>query len=478
MTRHEPAADRFGHIEVRGIDVIPESDAHGRPREVFWIWLASNAAFTYILLGGVLILIGLNIWQAVIAQILGILFFVLVAFVGTAGPRARTPTMMISRAQYGIHGNRISALIAWFTVVAFEAINLTIGAFAAFALAVFAGWDLGTPGQALLLAIIAAVTFTIAILGHATLVVFQHVFAYALLAITIPLFIFVIPDVNWSYRPETALSGGDALALFFVGLMIIAALPLSWIMAPADVTRYLPRETSVRSMAGYATAGYFIPTIALGLLAILAGTVVDMSDPTSSMRPLMPDWFYVLFLLVIIGGSITNNVFTVYTSGLSLQSLGLKVRRHYAVAIDAVVGTAMAVYAIFITDFLTTLAEFLQLALVWYAPYTAIFVVDLYLRKRDYDGVELHRRGGRYWYDGGFAWRGLASLFAGMAAAFLFANTLHWQSPISTNVLNGADISVFPGMLVGGGLYWLLARRQIVGAAERPAMPVGARPAR
>lgn len=472
MSQQQPETDRFGHIEIRGIEVIPESDRHGHPRELFWIWLASNAAFTYILLGGVLILIGLNIWQAVLAQVLGILFFIFVALVGTAGPKAGTPTMMISRAQYGIHGNRISALIAWFTVVAFEAINLTIGAFAAFALVRFAGWDVGTPGQAFLLALIAAVTFSIAVLGHATLVVFQKVFAYALLAITIPLFIFVIPDVNWSYAPEAPLQGGEAVALFFIGFMIIISLPLSWIMAPADITRYFPRNASAKAMTLNVTIGYFIPTIALGLLAIFAGTVVDMSDPTTSMKALMPNWFYALFLLIIIGGSITNNVFTVYTSGLSLQALGLRVRRHHAVGIDAVVGTAMAVYAIFITDFLTTLAEFLQLALIWYAPFTAVFVVDLFLRRREYDGLELHRPGGKYWYDRGFNWGGLAALAAGMVTAFFFANTTHWQSPISTEFLSGADVSALVGFVVSGGIYFTLKRRLFIS----PAVPARGTP--
>lgn len=457
MTR-QPEADRFGHIEVRGISVIPESDRHGHPREVFWVWLASNAAFTYILLGGLLVVLGLNIWQAMLAQIIGILFFVFVAIVGAAGPKAGTPTMIISRAQYGIHGTRISAFIAWFTVVAFEAINLTIGASAAFALARFAGWELGNGGKALLLAVIAAVTFSVAVLGHATLVVFQQVFAYALLAIMVPLFIFVVPDVNWDY--SSSLSGADAVATFFIGLMIIISLPLSWIMAPADVTRYFPPRTPARPIVWYAATGYFVPTIALGILAILAGTVVDMSDPTTSMKALMPSWFYGIFLLIIIGGSITNNVFTVYTSGLSLQTMGLQVKRHYAVTIDAIVGTAMAVYAIFITDFLATLSEFLQLALVWYAPFTAIFVVDVLLRRWEYSGPELHRLHGAYWYDRGFNWTGLAALAAGMVTAFLFANTAHWQSPISTEFLNGADISALPGMVVAGGVYWVLHRRR------------------
>jgi hypothetical protein len=31
---HEPETDRAGHIEVRGIDVVPDSERHGRPSEL------------------------------------------------------------------------------------------------------------------------------------------------------------------------------------------------------------------------------------------------------------------------------------------------------------------------------------------------------------------------------------------------------------------------------------------------------------
>jgi hypothetical protein len=38
----KPEADRVGAIEVRGIQVIPESDRHGEPRKLFFVWMTSN----------------------------------------------------------------------------------------------------------------------------------------------------------------------------------------------------------------------------------------------------------------------------------------------------------------------------------------------------------------------------------------------------------------------------------------------------
>ena len=48
------ASDRAGHIETHGVDVIPDAERHGRPRELFWIWMSANVVYLYFVLGGVL----------------------------------------------------------------------------------------------------------------------------------------------------------------------------------------------------------------------------------------------------------------------------------------------------------------------------------------------------------------------------------------------------------------------------------------
>ena len=78
--------------------------------------------------------------------------------------------------------------------------------------------------------------------------------------------------------------------------------------------------------------GGFLPAVLLGGLGVLAGTVVDMTDPQTSLQTLLPSWFYPVFLLVIIIGTITNNVLTAYSTGLALQAVGIpletRVHRH------------------------------------------------------------------------------------------------------------------------------------------------------
>ena len=465
--QHEPETDRVGKVEVRGIEVIPDEDRHGHPRELFYIWLTSNFTVLYLVFGGLLILLGLNLWQALAAVVVGNAFYVLIGIASTAGPTAGTSTLMISRAQYGPHGNRLSTFFSWISLVGFEAINLAFGAFALFALAAEIGWQVGDPGKAILLALNVVVTFGLAVLGHATIVRFQTVFAAALGAIVLLLVVFTIGDVNFSYAPKTPLHGTAAWVAFSAGLTLIMTGPLSWSVLPADFTRYLPRESSKRGIVLWTTLGATLPAIVLTALGALVSTVVDATDLTTSIKGIVPGWFYPLFLFVVVVGTISNNVLGIYSSGLSLQALGLRVHRAVAVSIDATLGSAMAVYAVFVSDFTTTLSEFLQWALFWWAPFLGIFIVDVVMRRRQYYGPELEQaRGGRYWYSGGYRWRGLGALITGGVVTALFAQTTHLKGPLSTHVMSGADISALIGLVVGGGLYYVLCRLETVRAVD------------
>jgi purine-cytosine permease-like protein len=457
----EPAADQVGHIEVRGVEVIPDSDRHGRPSELFSLWLTSNITVLYIIFGGSLIAAGLNLWQAALIIVAGNLAYAFIGWAATVGPVAGTSTLMISRAHYGPNGNRLSAFCSWLSLVGFEAINIAFGALALFSLAGELGWHVGGFGKAVLLAVTVAVTYSVAVLGHATIVRFQQLFAIALGVLSVLLIIFVAQHVHWNYAPKSALHGAALWVALSSGLTLILSGPLSWAPAPVDYARYLPRSASRRAIAFHTTAGSLIPAIALALVGAAAATVVDPAALPNSIKPIVPGWFYPLFLAVVVVGTIANNVLGIYSSGLSLQAMGLRIHRAAAVSIDAAIGTAMAVYAIFISDFTATLTEFLQWALFWWAPYLAIFLVDLVLRRGRYVGPELEdARGSRYWFDGGYRWRGLIALLAGMVATALFAQTSHLKGPLSTHLLSRGDISPIVGMLVGGGLYWLLCRAQ------------------
>ena len=460
-------SDRPGRVVVLGYDHLPESERHGAPRQLLGVWAPAMIAPLYLLLGGILMVLGLNLWQALVAMVVGYAGFVLIGILATAGPRAGAPTITISRAQYGIRGTRIPAAAAWFNLVAFEALNFTVGATALYALAEQVGLELSTPVKALALAVVIGGTFLLAYLGHATIVWFQGAATWLLGAGAVLLFLFVLGDVDWSYAPEAPLSGSAGVALWFVALGVMVSGAISWCTMPADYSRYLPADTPGRSIVFWTTLGCIVPALFLGLAAILAGTAVDMTDPIAALEAIVPGWFYPLLLLVLLVGSVANNTLTVYSSAMSLQTLGLRIKRYQGVFVDGIIGSAMAAYATFGTDFLTALTEFLQIMLCFYAPFTAIFLVDMWLRGNRYDGEDLHRvGGGRYWARNGYSPAGLIALACGIGTAALFANTARIHGPLS-QALDGTDLSYLVGFLVGGAVYWMLGRGPIGSAAHR-----------
>lgn len=82
-------------------------------------------------------------------------------------------------------------------------------------------------------------------------------------------------------------------------------------------------------------------------------------------------------------------------------------------------------------------------------------------------GRLIRSSGGRYWFSRGFNAEALVAWVLGMAAAAAFTNSTRWQSPVSTDVVGGADISIFAGLIVAGvAYYWLCRRRaEVTGVA-------------
>ena len=458
-----------GQIEARGIDYIPAGERRGRPRALFVVWAASNLTYLYIVLGGTMVLLGLNAWQSLAVVVAGNLFWLLVGWLSVSGPSAGTPSEVITRAMYGVRGNRAyNALLGWGVGVAYEAINLSVGALAGFALV--QQWG-GNANAAVKWAVVlgtALVTFTISVYGHATIVRFSGWFTWILLAGFILLGCYVLRHAHWDYQAPApfAVHGAALWPVAAAGFTIIASAPLSWGIG-ADYARYLPAGASRRAVAGWTALGGFLPAVLLGGVGVLAGTVVDMTDPQTSLRVLLPGWFYPLFLLLIVVGSMTNNVVTAYSTGLALQAAGIGWRRPVTVVFDAVIAVGITSYALFLSDFLGTLSNILELSVAFLGPSLAIYGVDIWLRRNRYDGCELHDETpqSRFWYWHGVNPAGAAAMIAGTTVALLCVSTSVYVSPVA-GALSGADLSALAGPVLAAVTYAFLARRQHPAAAS------------
>jgi purine-cytosine permease-like protein len=452
--------DQFGRIEARGIDYIPPAERHGDARELFAVWAAPNVTYLYIVLGGALIGLGLNAWEGIGIVILGNLFWILVGLLSISGPASGTPSSIVMRAMFGIRGNRINvAVTGWIIAVCYEAINLAVGSLAGFALLGALGIKATVLWKLSIVIGTAVVTLAISVYGHATIVRLSGLFTVALTACVLMLAYFIAPHINMHFVPPGAPHGGALLAAAFAGLTIIASGPLSW-GTGADYARYLPQATSGRAITAWVALGGFLPSVLLGILGVLAGTAVDMTNPQTSFAGILPAWFYPVFLLVIIVGSITNNILTAYSSGLALQSVGIKASRAVTVFFDGIVGVGITLYALFVTNFIDALNNILALSVALLGPSLAIYAVDIWLRRNKYDGIALHDETpqSKFWFSGGFNWAGVTALVVGTGMALLCVNTSVLVGPVS-NMLDGADISSIVGPVVAAAIYGAMTMR-------------------
>ncbi len=75
-------------VEQRHVEVVPENERHGRPRDQFTLWFAANANVVNFTLGVLAILFGLNLLWALVAIVVGnVLGMLLTALHAWQGPR-------------------------------------------------------------------------------------------------------------------------------------------------------------------------------------------------------------------------------------------------------------------------------------------------------------------------------------------------------------------------------------------------------
>ncbi|MEU7033826.1 cytosine permease [Streptomyces sp. NPDC046237] len=446
--------DEVFQVEGHGIDPIPDAERHGGAKDLFWLWFGSNLTFTYVINGALAVAFGLSFWQATAVVVIGGLSFFAISAAGLSGVRTGTATLVISRAAFGVRGNWPAGLLNWVVSIGYTIVNTVVGTLALEALFADLGWGLGGhTARAIALLVTLTMTFAVALWGHATVQFAERWMAYALALGFAALLVFVLPGAD-----TAAPAQGPGAAGWSLAFVVMLAGPFSYVPMPADYTRYLPRTTSLKALTWSGGLGGFLSSVALGVAGVAAATQADMTDAVAGAEGLLPGWFQPLFLALILGGSVTNSIITLYSSSLNLQVLGIPWSRSRAIVISAAVTALGSLGALFLTDFTTSLLAFLSLLIIVFAPWGGVFLADMVLRRCTYDSDALHagERGG-YWYRSGWNPAGMTALLAGMVFAALTCDSELWTGPLVAP-LGGADLTLL-GALVSALVYVPLARR-------------------
>ncbi|WP_019058037.1 purine-cytosine permease family protein [Streptomyces prunicolor] len=389
-------------VETHGLDVIGDAERKGTPRTLFWPWFGANVSILGLSYGAFALGFGISFWQALVAGVIGIVFsFLLCGFIAVAGKRGSAPTMVLSRAAYGVRGNRLPSVISWVLTVGWETVLTALATMATATVFSRLGWGGGTETKVVALILVGALTVVGGVMGFDLIMRLQTVITVVTGVLTIVYIALVADHIHWS--TVSAVPAGSAQEFIGALVFMMTGFGLGWVNAAADYSRYLPRSSSGRGVIGWTTFGASVaPLLLLVFGLLLAGSSSTLNkavaaDPIGALTTILPTWFLVPFAVVAVLGLVGGAVLDIYSSGLALLSAGLRVPRYLAALVDGVLMIAGSVYIVFFADdFLGQFMGFLTTLGVPIAAWCGIMLADLLLRRRDYDDGDLFRPTGRY----------------------------------------------------------------------------------
>jgi len=463
------------HVEQHGIDFIPESERWAKPYDLFGLWAGASVQVEYFIYGAILMTFGFTFAQALSLIVIGDLSYFLLGICSLQGPDAGTTVFGTNRAAYGPNGSRLIATFNWLTMIGFEIEGLILIVGAALVLTSKAGFDVGDPAKVVYILLAVAIQFVLPFLGHATMV-------KVLRALIIPFaFIFAMfLGLSVNHANVDVVQHGAGWPTYMVGLAFTIALSgLGWTECGNDYTRYVRRDASKPAIVGWVFVGTAIPQILVMALGAIVGTFIRNigSSQRGAFAPLLhqntiPAWFVVAFLIFAIVQIFCVNSLDMYSSGVTLQAIGVPVKRYQAVAIDTVFCLFITYWAVFDSTFTHFLTDFVDLVIIWIAPWMAIYLVDWSLRRYRYVAAELQRtdNDSLYYRRGGIFWPAIVAQVIGMVAAMSALSTSFsvpsWANPITVHT-GGADFSIFIGTAVGGLVYLVLGWKGVRAQADQ-----------
>ncbi|MGO0575474.1 purine-cytosine permease family protein [Ornithinimicrobium panacihumi] len=471
-------------VETNGIDIIDESERTAKPSDLFWPWFAANVSVFGISYGSYVFGFGISFVQALIVTIIGVvLSFMACGIIAIAGKRGSAPTMVLSRAAFGVNGQKVPGIFSWLISMGWETFLAIMAVLATATVFDQLGWASGTTTKVLATAVIAALIVLASVAGYHTIMRLQSVLTWLTGAATIAYIAMTLNRVD--LEAVMSRETGPATAVIGALVMLMTGFGFGWINIAADWSRYQRRDASNAKIVFWNTlGGALAPTILViyGLLLIGSDPALEegiVNDPIGTLATILPIWFLVPFLLAAVLALVSGAVLGIYSSGLTLLSLGINIPRPAAAAIDGTILTLGTIWVVFFAEsFLGPFQSFLITLGVPIAAWAGILMADVALRRKDYDEHALFDARGRY---GNWNWTAIALMLVGAVVGWgLVINTFaeaapwnNWQGyllgPLGLGGKEGTWAWANLGVLISlaiGFFGWLLLGRSIVRRQE------------
>ena len=461
--------------ELNSTNLIAENERRGKARDLFWPWCGANVSLLALSYGSFFLGFGISFWQATFAAIIGtVLSFLVVGFSSLAGKKSNATTMVLSRAAFGVKGNVLPGCLTYLLLVGWETVLVSLATLATGTVFERVGGVDRNIAMIIGFAIAVSLTLFGGVLGFSVIMKLQKYLTLITVFLTLGYIALTIDTVNWNVlmdRPSGPIQG-------FVGALIfgVTGIGLGWVNAAADYSRYLPQSVKSASVVGWTVLGASIVPIVLVIYgAALSASDEKLSeaiamDPIGALTTLLPTWYLILFSLVAILGLVGGAILNLYSSGLTLVSLGVPVKRHVAAFLDGIVMLVGAIYIVWIAEnFFIPFQGFLITLGVPVAAWSAIFVTDVLIRKKSYSEKDLFDSRGIY---GSVNWGSIACVVVATIIGWgfvtnSFAGWLSWQGYF-LGVIGGkegawayANVGVIFALVIGSLGHILLSFRKV-----------------
>jgi NCS1 family nucleobase:cation symporter-1 len=376
------ATDAFGQVETHGIEPIPAAERHGAPRELAFLWAGAFVNYASLFTASLLTTYyGLGVWDGLAATVLGtVAAAAILGLLSNTGPRSGLPQIVFTRAIFGTRGSYAGAALTLFLAVGWFAVDCVIAAQAGAQL--FGGAGAGLTFALVIL--IAGVSVAVAIFGHQTIKVLETWGAITFAVLSAALFLFLAPQFHWNQGP--AATGGAYPAALVLGFMTCFALVASWYPFASDYSRYLPASSSTRAVTLWPVLGVTAPMVLLGLFGLVLPTIDSKLAAQQGVLAVIsahaPAWVAVPFFLFVVVGEIWANYLDVYTAGLVLLAMGVRIERWKSALGCGLLGTALAAYAVLVSDFHAAYEDFLILTYLWAPAWAAVVLLSVFVFDR------------------------------------------------------------------------------------------------
>jgi NCS1 family nucleobase:cation symporter-1 len=306
------------YVETHHIDHIPPAARHGKKWQQLFFWAGANFNVFNLVLGGVVVVIGLTFWWAIIAIVTGALIGgLLIALHATQGPRLGVPQTIQSRAQFGFYGAAFMFPAVLLLNVGFIAAQFVIQAQSLQAV----GGGLTVPEWILILIPPAVI---VGVFGYRWI---HRAVQITTVVVGIGLIVMFIQAVTYGKSlpaAQTGLSHPHPVGLFLAGVALLVIDLLSFGPFVSDYTRYLPENTNANKLFWAIYSGNVVATTAAcSLGAYLTALFGTSSDPITDVGQVSGKWALVIMGLSLIG----SDAFCAYTGTFQVLAFANMWRR-------------------------------------------------------------------------------------------------------------------------------------------------------